>query len=98
MRIERIPLTQRSNRFAHGSEAGYRYHWPNLLVTFLLLGLAPGVIAAQGVNSATIGLFKTPAEMWPTYNGDYSGRRFSEIDQINQSNIDIESRPQDRKS
>ena len=25
---------------------------------------------------------------WPTYNGDYSGRRFSELTQINQSNLD----------
>jgi alcohol dehydrogenase (cytochrome c) len=24
---------------------------------------------------------------WPTYNGDYSGRRFSELRQINQSNV-----------
>ena len=24
---------------------------------------------------------------WPTYNGDYSGRRFSELTQINQTNI-----------
>jgi len=24
---------------------------------------------------------------WPTYNGDYSGRRFSELTQINQSNL-----------
>ena len=26
---------------------------------------------------------------WPTYNGDYSGRRFSDLDQINQSNVDL---------
>ena len=25
---------------------------------------------------------------WPTYNGDYSGRRYSALDKINQSNID----------
>ncbi|MGH9620448.1 MAG: acido-empty-quinoprotein group A, partial [Bryobacteraceae bacterium] len=24
---------------------------------------------------------------WPTYNGDYSGRRFSELSQINASNV-----------
>ena len=26
-------------------------------------------------------------ESWPTYNGDYSGRRYSELDQINTSNV-----------
>ena len=28
------------------------------------------------------------AQDWPTYNGDYSGRRYSPLAQINQSNID----------
>ena len=27
------------------------------------------------------------ARLWPTYNGDYSGRRFSPLDQINESNV-----------
>src|ERR1700712_606494 len=27
-------------------------------------------------------------DCWPTYNGDYSGRRFSTLDQINSKNID----------
>jgi alcohol dehydrogenase (cytochrome c) len=27
------------------------------------------------------------AESWPTYSGDYSGRRYSELNQINQSNV-----------
>ena len=32
-------------------------------------------------------LLKPPTNAWPTYNGDYSGRRFSTLSQINQSNI-----------
>ena len=32
-------------------------------------------------------LQKQPTDAWPTYNGDYSGRRFSPLSQINQSNI-----------
>ena len=28
------------------------------------------------------------AQDWPTYNGDYSGRRYVELDQINSGNID----------
>ena len=31
-----------------------------------------------------------PAQgVWPTYNGDYSGRRFSALEQINQSTVDM---------
>src|SRR5215467_9406001 len=33
-------------------------------------------------------LVKPPAENWPSYNGDYTGRRYSALDQINPSNVD----------
>src|SRR5262245_29641928 len=32
-------------------------------------------------------LFRPPADTWPTYNGDYSGRRYSPLSKINASNI-----------
>lgn len=32
-------------------------------------------------------LNKPATDVWPTYNGDYSGRRYSTLDQINQSNV-----------
>jgi acido-empty-quinoprotein group A len=32
-------------------------------------------------------LLEPPTTAWPTYNGDYSGRRFSTLTQINQSNV-----------
>src|SRR5262249_43522402 len=32
-------------------------------------------------------LLKPGSDSWPTYNGDYSGRRFSSLSQINQVNI-----------
>jgi glucose dehydrogenase len=28
-----------------------------------------------------------PADSWPTYNGDYSGRRFSPLTQLNTANV-----------
>jgi alcohol dehydrogenase (cytochrome c) len=40
---------------------------------------------AQGLDPKA--LLKQPPDMWPTYNGDYSGRRFSPLDQINASNV-----------
>src|SRR5580700_7953327 len=32
-------------------------------------------------------LLKPATDSWPTYNGDYSGRRFSTLRQINQLNV-----------
>ena len=40
---------------------------------------------AQGLDPAA--LLKPPTDTWPTYNGDYSGKRFSTLDQINATNI-----------
>ena len=45
----------------------------------ILPWLAPGLLAAQMLNPA-------PGS-WPTYNGDYSGRRFSPLSQIQASNV-----------
>jgi alcohol dehydrogenase (cytochrome c) len=42
-------------------------------------------LSAQGLNSAA--LLEPPTNTWPTYNGDYSGRRFSTLSQINQANV-----------
>ena len=53
-----------------------------LISTSLLL---PANLCAQMLDPAL--LLKPATTAWPTYNGDYSGRRFSTLDQINQSNI-----------
>lgn len=45
----------------------------------------PAILLAQGLDPAA--LSKQPSNSWPTYNGDYSGRRFSPLAQINSSNI-----------
>lgn len=56
------------------------------LKTFLpVLGLLLLPAAAQNLSSQ-----ETPKQLgasWPTYNGDYSGRRFSALSQIDASNI-----------
>ena len=57
-------------------------------VTFVLLFvLFAGVPAApaQGLDAAA--LLKPATDTWPTYNGDYSGQRFSTLDQINAGNV-----------
>jgi acido-empty-quinoprotein group A len=49
------------------------------------LALRPSFATAQGLELAA--LLKPPTDTWPTYNGDYSGARFSTLDQINAGNI-----------
>src|ERR1700757_2338853 len=57
-----------------------------ILLLLLALSLRAPLGAAQGLNPAL--LLKPATDTWPTYNGDYSGRRFSPLDQINATNID----------
>jgi acido-empty-quinoprotein group A len=40
---------------------------------------------AQGLNPQVLG--RAPTTAWPTYNGDYSGKRFSTLTQINRDNV-----------
>jgi acido-empty-quinoprotein group A len=42
-------------------------------------------LRAQGLDLSK--LLQPPTGTWPMYNGDYSGRRFSTLAQINQSNV-----------
>ena len=46
---------------------------------------SPSSTPAQGLDASAV--LKPPTDTWPTYNGDYSGRRYSTLDQINASNI-----------
>jgi alcohol dehydrogenase (cytochrome c) len=59
-----------------------------LLTTVSCLAAAAGVIAAggaPGLDPAQI--LKPLGESWPTYSGDYSGRRYSALTQVNQGNV-----------
>ncbi len=49
------------------------------------LTCAAALPAADGLNAAT--LTKPPVGSWLSYNGDYSGRRFSPLDQIDAGNV-----------
>ncbi|MFL6354358.1 MAG: acido-empty-quinoprotein group A [Bryobacteraceae bacterium] len=57
----------------------------NFLTLRLSVGLLPVALFAQILDPAL--LTKPATDAWPTYNGDYSGRRFSTLNQINQSNV-----------
>jgi len=64
------------------------YLGPKTRIAILLLlvfDLTAPIGAAQGLDPTA--LQKPATNTWPTYNGDYSGRRFSPLDQISASNI-----------
>ncbi len=46
---------------------------------------AATTLYGQGLDGRK--LLTPPVDTWPTYNGDYTGRRYSPLDQINQSNV-----------
>jgi alcohol dehydrogenase (cytochrome c) len=52
---------------------------------FALLFVSLCSVAGQGLDPAA--LLEPPTATWPTYNGDYSGRRYSTLNQINKSNV-----------
>src|SRR5260370_42389774 len=54
----------------------HRFGFPALLVTSLF---------GQGLDPAK--LMKLSTDTWHTYNGDYSGRRFSPLARIDSSNV-----------
>src|SRR6202789_2573759 len=56
----------------------------NLMLAVLMVSMA-GIASAQGLDPAS--LTKPATDSWPTYSGDYSGRRFSSLTQINQTNV-----------
>jgi alcohol dehydrogenase (cytochrome c) len=42
-------------------------------------------LPAQGLDPAS--LLKPLSDEWPTYNGDYSGQRYSRLTQITPANV-----------
>jgi alcohol dehydrogenase (cytochrome c) len=56
----------------------------NFLLALSMISIAATALA-QGLDPEL--LTKPATDSWPTYSGDYSGRRFSSLTQINQTNI-----------
>ena len=54
------------------------------IVPLLLVSVALG---GQGRGVAPSELLEPLADAWPTYSGDYSGKRYSALKQINQANV-----------
>ena len=60
---------------------------PMILLLVFVVGLHTRPACAQGLDAAA--LLKPATDTWPTYNGDYSGARYSTLDQINAKNINL---------
>ncbi|HXE10824.1 MAG TPA: acido-empty-quinoprotein group A [Bryobacteraceae bacterium] len=58
--------------------------WNRILVPLAALML-PSLVFSQFLDPAK--LLQPPTDSWPTYNGDYSGRRFSPLTQVNAENV-----------
>jgi alcohol dehydrogenase (cytochrome c) len=56
-----------------------------LLELLLSLPLILAPLGAQRLDP--LKLLQPPTDSWPTFNGDYSGRRYSSLNQINASNV-----------
>ena len=56
-----------------------------ILCALGLLFFFPGRLLSQGLDPATIA--NPPADSWPSYHGDYSGRRHSPLTQITPQNV-----------
>ena len=56
-----------------------------LSIAGVMAGLAVGMLSAQGLEPKKLGA--PPVDTWPTYNGDYSGRRWSTLADINTRNV-----------
>ncbi len=56
-----------------------------VLLLLLFLNLHAPLATAQELDAAA--LLKPATDTWPSYNGDYSGRRYSTLDQINAGNV-----------
>jgi alcohol dehydrogenase (cytochrome c) len=57
------------------------------LFAVIALITAPIALAGAGRGLEPGDLLKPLAESWPTYSGDYSGKRYSSLDQINQTTV-----------
>jgi acido-empty-quinoprotein group A len=65
-----------------------RYSRPTFVASLIILvGFSVRTPSFRAQGLAPQDLLAPPADSWPTYNGDYSGRRFSRLNQLNSSNV-----------
>ena len=58
-----------------------------LLLTIPLLALLPVLLTAQGKGLDPAQILKPLSDSWLTYSGDYSGKRYSALKQIDRTTV-----------
>ena len=59
----------------------------SLLALVLTAALTATLVAQQRPGLSPAQILKPSPDSWPTFHGDYSGRHYSTLDQINKSNV-----------
>jgi len=59
----------------------------NALILAVVLAAAPVVVGSQALWLPHSELLKPLSDTWPTYSGDYTGKRYSALTQLNTSNV-----------
>ena len=60
---------------------------PAVLVPVVLAGSLTAGLSAQGKGVTPADLLKPLADIWPTYSGDYTAKRYSALKQINKATV-----------
>ena len=68
-----------------GTKRTWLHQSPYLALAIMVTALATALYAQAQLDPSLIG--KPPVDAWPTHHGDYSGRHYSTLNQINQSNV-----------
>src|SRR5262252_485091 len=74
--------TRRTQRFVRSRLAGLK-----ACTTYAVVLLSATLAAQQPPVLDPSVLLKPPTDSWPTYHGDYTGRRYSTLTQINSDNV-----------
>src|SRR5262249_357058 len=62
----------------------------NRLILAVLLALSPALLGGQSPDATGLdpaAIRKPLSDSWPVYSGDYTGRRFSALKQVNQTTV-----------
>jgi alcohol dehydrogenase (cytochrome c) len=60
---------------------------PKKLLLAAILLLPSAFLMGQGIGVTPADLLKPLKDSWPTYNGDYTGKRYSALTQVNKSTV-----------
>jgi len=79
--------SQNGPGLTESSQAGTKWSYCNIPILATALLLLPAYLAGQGRGVDPAELLKPLKDSWATYNGDYSGKRYSALTQVNRANV-----------